>query len=293
MKNKIASYINGEMSAAEKLQFEQEMEQSAELRAEVAQMRALIGALTQKKLRQDIEAAELLLKGRKTSRLRWIIALGLVGVLLLLFIYFKYRSALSSAPTETPKTEDVTPITRPPAANQRPDSVPVASTPPVSPQKQIAQADPDKQNKQPRYRNLPADSGLPADGVDLADAFLPTFSPYPYLNMEGINVLWEEGKYQEYLNMIEDLNGKNRVDKPIPSIELVRAACFLHLHQPAQATRLLDPLLAEKEPLRAEAVWLLALCYVMEGKDESAEAALSGIRGKYAVQAKALLEKMR
>lgn len=289
MEDKIELYLNGAMTSEEQQHFRQEMEQSPELSAQVRQMQLLVGALKQKKLRQDIQLAEVLIQQKNIRRKRWLLGLALAGLLLVGFLYFNNRTDSGEvSPLDTKMQDGV----QEPTPLQAPTPTPGVQ-PGIATQKPIAQARKEEKANAPRYRKLPADPGLPADGVALADAFLISFSPYPYLNMAGLNTLWEAGKYVEYIGLIDDLNEKNGVKDAIPSVELVRAACYLHLHQPSRASRLLDPLLAEKDPLRAEAAWLLALCYVMEGKDESAEAALSGIRGKYAAQAKALLDKMQ
>lgn len=283
-------YINGELPPDEKRRFEEELQHSAALQEEVANMRLLVGALNQKKLREDIRLAELRLHKERTKRLRWFIIAGTVALLFLTFFFFRTKTAPVQAPSALP--QDSTPGLPSPAAHPQPEVTP-STNPGVNTSKPIAQIDPVKKADQPRYRNLPADAQLPPDGVALADTFLRAFSPYPFINMAGLNTLWEAGAYENYLNLVADLNDKNLKTSYSPDVELVRAACFLHLHQPAKASSLLDPLLAEKEPLRTEATWLLSLCYVMQGKDESAAAALAGIRGKYSKQAKALLNELQ
>lgn len=291
MQNDIEKYLNGEMSEAERMAFEQELAVSGNLQTKVAEMRILIGALQQKKLRETIQMAEAYNNRRKTARFAFFLLFCVCTVGLVWWFYTKNQNV---PPLHTPDSEGQQRIA-PPA--EKPAVQPGA---PALEEKQhlssksqpIAQTPSRPGDAQPNYRSLPAPEKLPADAVALADQYLPVFVPHPYINMAGLNQLWEAGDFEAYLNMLRDLDEKNGVTVPNPEVQLVRAACLLRLHRPSQATQLLDILLEAKDPVRSDAVWLLALCYVMQGKDDSARSALAGIKGKFVKPAKELLGKM-
>jgi hypothetical protein len=288
MENKIESYLNGELSTVEKMDFEKRIAASPDLQKEVAEMRILIGALHRKKMTSTILAAEKFNFRQKM----WKIGLFCLFLSIAGFFVFNYFSEKKvEIPAVPSKMESpILPESTIPLPKTAPN-LPTES-PKIAPKinREIAQAPAQKVPDAPVFRSLPDSEKMPAEAILLADEYLPTFSPISYPNPANLSKKWVSGNFESYYMDLENLIQKNGATNS--ELELLRAACLLRLHRPVAAAQILFPLLEVAEPVKTDAAWLLALGFVMQGKDDSARVALASIKGKYAVSAKLLLAKM-
>jgi hypothetical protein len=288
MENKIESYLNGELSAVEKMDFEKKITTSPELQNDVEQMRILIGALNRKKMSSTILAAEKFNFRQKIWKIGLLcLFLGVAGF----FIsdYFSEKKVeIPAVPskTESPKLPEPT-VPLPKTAPNLPTESPKI-TPKVN--REIAQAPVKKSPDAPVFRSLPDAEKMSAEAIFLADDYLPTFSPISYPNLANLTTVWNAGNFESYYIGVENLIQKNGSTNS--EFELLRAACLLRLHRPVAAAQILFPLLEAAEPVKSDAAWLLVLGFVMQGKDDSARVALASIKGKYMISAKLLLAKI-
>jgi tetratricopeptide (TPR) repeat protein len=289
MQHLIEAYLNSELPDQERQAFEEALEKSPELRNETEAMRVVIAALARKKAHAAIAEAERYNHRKQRFKKTWIFAIACL-MMAMAGWYFLRKTAPATLP-EVPSGQQ-SPVEHP-AQITPPDPTPeIPQDPSTKKERRIAKGSEVKDPNKPMYRSLPASEALEREYRTLADKFLPIFSPVSYLSVQELNASWEKGDYEEYFITLQRLEENNQIKEPQAVIQLARAACLLQLHRPDAASELLYPLLNEKDPLGADAHWLLSLCYTMQGKVDSARAALQKMRGKYAPSANALLKEL-
>lgn len=289
MQHLIEAYLNDELPEKERQAFEAALEKSPELRKETEAMRVAIAALSRKKTLAAIAEAERYNHRKQLFKKTWIFALACL--LMAVGGWYFFKKATPASLPEIPPGQQ-TPMEQPAQTTPSDQTPEFKQDTDFKKERRIAKGPEVKDPNKPMYRSLPASEALEAEYRALADKFLPIFSPVSYLNVPELNVSWEKGDYEQYYKTLQRLDEKNQIREPQVVIQLARAACLLNLHRPAAASELLYPFLGEKEPKGEDARWLISLCYIMQGKDDSARAALQEMRGKYASPAKALLKEL-
>lgn len=267
MRPDIEAYLNNELSEAERARFERDLAGNPDLRAEMEQFRPTWQVLRRAGMSRQVEGV---LRRRVLRRRRriaiWVCAgvLGIGGL-----VWWKMYKHELEAP---PNNQLIEPWEK---IKENPAPAPSRENPRDLSRQPIARGpDPISGPTAPVFRSMPAQEILPTAGIALADSFLSNYSPYAFMNMAVLNKYWEARDFNKYYSTLEGLIADKGAT---PSAELVRAACLLQLHRPASAMEALFPLRQGDRKVVDEADWLLALAFVMQGKDESARAALESI----------------